>query len=213
MDKQTLTSRLGGRENKHYPHYHDGPALIVARAWCMERDLAAALAMFPDATIFAANSVARHVKAAHIVSVHDTYMHEHRIGQIKRFKNTPICHAVAPRTNHVSDAVDYWWPQFFAPPHASWIGVKIAHVIGHAPIVLCGCPLVIGPYHGGAGGVGAFDRTESAKGVEKLRALLLEDADWHPFVTSMSGWTQEVFGAPAPPKPQPKRRRLIARGR
>lgn len=63
--------------------------------------------------------------------------------------------------------------------------------MGFFPVILCGCPLEVGPYMNGSN-IGGFMADE--KIVESLRIGIEVEPEWHEGVYSMSGWTKELLG-------------------
>lgn len=70
-------------------------------------------------------------------------------------------------------------------------GVKVARESGFTKIILCGVPMTVEADH-----VKRKEPWNAAHGFR--RAWGRQRADLAPFVRSMSGWTAELFGAPAP---------------
>lgn len=96
-----------------------------------------------------------------------------------------------PRSYPVDHIIDYCWPGMNASGSSGLFAVKVAIELGFDRIVLCGVPMRAADAH--------FFDSQPWGEVESFTAA------WPvalPFIAdktrSMSGWTQELLGAPTP---------------
>lgn len=167
--------------------------LVCGSAWCLADDLARARALHPDAPAIAVNGAAALVKAIALYSKHP-----------ERFKSWGWIAAQFMRhdgfTVHGSQAqdgmpwVDHWWPDARGGGGSAWGARKLAWLMGFDPVILCGCPLTPGNYAEHKPGVLMTQQTV----IDRFRRQIEAEPQWHAGVTSMSGWTEEFFGAPPP---------------
>lgn len=172
-----------------------GPAIVIGFAASVADDLATADGLFPGAVRFAVNRAARAFRAHHLVS-----LDRHRLPDF--MPNYPIT-VHAGRFGGIRDdrpALDYvdcYWPRLQTggtSGSSGWLAAKIAVKLGFGPVVMCGCPI-----DNSAHAEPDPKRPESSwqtnpKQAASARDVILREADFHPFVRSMSGWTREILG-------------------
>lgn len=164
--------------------------IVAGNAWCLPDDLDAALRLYPKAPIIAVNGAAREVNAIGVYSKHperfitQRWLHHQR----RKFGETTVHGSRITEHPHV----EYWWPDAWGGGGSAWDARKIAHFMGFDPVILCGCPLMTGPYVGNHGLGGRMMETDI---VSDLAEQLARDKDWHEGAYSMSGVTKEILGS------------------
>lgn len=187
----------GGSGEGATPPYslsHSGPVLVCGNAWCLFEDIERAQAFFGPVPAIAVNGAAQHVKAVALYSKHPRRFVERGFDWIdrqqRRFGDGFTVHG--SRFQPGMPWVDHWWEDARGGGGSAWGARKIASLMGFAPVILCGAPLVPGGYAGNP--IAKVMRQEAV--VENLRREIESDADWHEGVLSMSGWTAEFLGRP-----------------
>ncbi len=88
--------------------------------------------------------------------------------------------------------VDYFWEGARGGGGSGWGARKLATLLGFGPIILCGMPLNPGGY--ASNPIAKLMRREDV--IDGFRREIENDVEWHKGVTSISGWTRELLGAP-----------------
>lgn len=187
---------LGGAATATPPYLytHSGPVLVCGNAACLFDDVARARAIFENAPVIAVNGAAKVIQAVALYSKHPERFTAFRWLEAQRFHfgAKPTTHADT-RAAGKPPCVDYWWTGLWGGGGSAWDARKLAHFMGYAPVVLCGCPLDPGPYTNG-GGIGGFMTDKQV--VQDLRDGLARETPWHAGAYSMSGYTRELLGTP-----------------
>lgn len=175
-----------------YSFAHSGPVLVCGNAACLFDDVSRARSVVGDVPVIAINGAAKVIKADALYSKHPERFITFRWldGQQFHFNTTPTIHADT-RAKEKPACVDYWWEGIWGGGGSAWDARKLAHYLGFDLVVLCGCPLVPGPYTNG-GGIGGYMTDKNV--VQDLRDGLEKDSKWHTGAYSMSGWTRELLG-------------------
>lgn len=175
-----------------YSFQHTGPVLVCGSAACLYDDLERARKRYPDASVIAVNGAAKLVPAIVLYSKHPERFIERRWLSAQRFffGDHAVVHADV-RAATRPPCIEYWWTGLWGGGGSAWDARKLATVLGFAPIVLCGCPLVAGP-HVGSLSFASFMHREDV--VDGFRREIEVDTKWHEGVYSMSGWTRELLG-------------------
>ena len=174
----------------------EGPALVCGFAWNLMDDYAAALKIFGSVPVFAVNRAGGALGGDYLVSKDINHAEGWRAKR-EAFSEDKFLYIAPRRWRGVrSDwpAVDHWWPAANSGGTTAWCAVRIARFLGHSPIVLCGVPLEPGPYLTGDQG-DTWTPAKLESHTHSVRSAILADQHLHKFVRSMSGWTQETFGA------------------
>ncbi len=188
--------RGGHNASPSYPRSHSGPVLVCGNAWTLHDDLERARKLFPDAPCIAINGAAREVRALALYSWHPDRFKEAGYEWIRRqqrrFGDGFEVHGA--RTYHNMPWVEYWWPETKKGGGGSaWGARKMAWLMGFDQVVLCGCPLIPGPYVGNHGLGGLMTREQVVQMyVDQIKA----DRQWHEGAYSMSGCTRDILGEP-----------------
>ena len=172
------------------------PALILGFAQSLGEDIEAALPIYPNAVLFGVNRAAKLYRCQHLVSLdkhkipgfipdYPITVHAGRFGGVKQ-QHGP------------KDYIDCYWPHLqtgVTSGSSGWLAAKIAVKLGHAPVVMCGCPIDnsahVEPdtgYH--------ESLWNNPKQFGTCREYIVNDSDYHEFVFSMSGWSREFLGYP-----------------
>ncbi len=185
-----MEMRKGGASVPPYPFNHSGPCIVAGNAWCLPDDLDKALSLYPKAPIMAVNGAAKEVNAFALYSKHPERLISHRwlYHQRRKFGEATV-HGGKPVIS--CPHVEYWWPDAYGGGGSAWDARKVAHFMGFDLVILCGCPLVPGPYVGGHNLGGFMARRDVVDG---FREAIEADAGWHDGAISMSGWTKEILG-------------------
>jgi hypothetical protein len=188
--------RGGFNANPPYLSKHSGPVLVVGNAWCLADDLARARALFPDAPCIAINGAAAEVKALALYTWHPDRLAARPFAWIEKqralFGGGFTVHGARPYPE--MPWVEHWWHCTKKGGGGSaWGARKMAWLMGFAPVVLVGCPLVPGPYVNGSG-IGGWMTKDHI--VQDLVDQIAADKDWHQGACSMSGETKRILGEP-----------------
>lgn len=185
-----MEMQRGGASVPPYPVQHGGPVIVAGNAACLFDDLKSARAEFGDVPVIAVNGAAREVKAFALYSKHPERFIANRWAywQERRFGDDFTLHGgrVALSCTHI----DHWWPDAYGGGGSAWDARKVAAMMGFDLVILCGCPMVPGPYVGGHG-IGGFMTREDV--VNGFRADIEADTWWQKGAISMSGWTKEIL--------------------
>lgn len=196
------------------------PAIVVGSAPCAQDDYERALALYPDAFVIAINGAASIIeKIDAMVAGHTTQAPQFVKARNCAFPNAPTVAVWAnwalPVKRHPArkyPSVEYpqvtdWFPSSFSTG-ATTAGkaIRMALNRGYEPIILCGCPLDGSGYHANT----AVFKFEAAckrvgdptqqmhKSIVRYRDTfkLLAAIEFSGRVFSMSGYTQQLLGAP-----------------
>lgn len=172
-----------------YPLRHVGPCIVAGAAWCLHDDLERARKLFPDAPVIAVNGASREVAGLLLVTQHPQNLtapgyewlrHQRKFG-----------HSFTVHSATADPHVDHVWNL----PHRGgsiWLARRIAGLVGFAPVILAGAPMVPGPYvEYRLGGL-----MQDPPTVDELLRQIAEDVENHAECVSMSGRTAELLGAP-----------------
>lgn len=184
----------GGASVSPYPVLHSGPVIVAGNAECLHNDLRSVREKFGDIPVIAVNGAGREVKAFALYSKHPDRFLTHRWAdkQLFWFGDDFTLHAGRPRSL-AEPHVDFWWPDAYGGGGSAWDARKVAAMMGFHLVILCGCPMIAGPYVGGHSIGGFMDRKDV---VEGFRREIEADASWHEGVVSASGWTRHILGSP-----------------
>jgi len=184
---------LRGSSSPPYPFSHSGTCIVSGYASCLHEDLRIAWDIFPNAGVIAVNAAAKEVKATALFSFHpEKFISSRWIEHQKKFGDEFTVHAMNRERHGDLSYVQYWWP----PSHgggSAWGARKLAWLMGFDTVILCGCPMIAGPYVGNHG-IGGFMTQEDV--VENYRREIREDTEWHEGCFSMSGATRDILGYP-----------------
>ena len=163
---------------------------------CLHDDLARARELYPDAPLIAVNGAAREVKAIALYSRHPQHFTKPSYNWIKRqrrFGDDFTVHASNTGGQYLNgvEGVEFWWEDARGGGGSAWGARKLAWLMGFEPVILCGCPLVPGPYVGNHS-LGGLMYNNNV--VEEMRRGLEQETEWHDGAYSMSGWTRELLG-------------------
>ena len=186
----TVTREVVAQSTPPYPFEHNGPAIVAGNAWCLHEDLAKAPQGLP---IIAVNGAAGEVKAGFLYSKHPERMvgkGGYWIWRQQRFHTNFTVHGSAFHEN--MPWVNYFWEGARGGGGSGWGARKLATLLGFDSIILCGMPLNPGNY--ASGRLSKLMRNPDV--IDGLRREIEADVEWHEGVTSMSGWTRELLGAP-----------------
>ena len=173
-----------------YPHRHSGACIVAGFAECLHEDLEKAKALVGEVPVIAVNDASSAIKALILFSQHpECFQTKRWIEKQRRFGNDFTVHA---RGEGSVPWVDYWWPTK-GGGGSSWHARKVAAFIGFDKVILCGCPLDLGPYVGGHN-IGGFMHRPDV--VDDLFDYVKNDKDWHTGAYSMSGRTRTLLGEP-----------------
>lgn len=179
--------------------------LIAGSAPCLYDDLEKAKKLRPNHYVMAINDAARWVPCDLIFSIHPEKMASWSADQ-RIFNSKFTTHsALEFEVQRVKyPAVDYWWLGVISSATSAWSGALLAYSMGFPEIILCGCPMNGGDGYAGDTEKGSpsnprfgYKSPESGliKSFKDSVALNAQKAiTMHVF--SMSGYTQEKFGAP-----------------
>ena len=177
-----------------YPFQHEGPVLAVGNAWCLHEDLVRAQQLFPSASIMAVNGAAREVLANFLFSYHperfietgfDWIRHQRRL-----FGNEFTVHG--SRCLPGMPWVEFWWNRSRGGGGSIWGARKVLKLLGFDPVIICGSPMIAGPYTGNHN-LGGMMHIENV--VNQYLSEIASDTDWHKGCYSMSGQTREILGS------------------
>ena len=88
--------------------------------------------------------------------------------------------------------VNHWWPDAVSGGSSAWGARKLAWLMGFNPVVLCGCPLEIGPYTG----YRPAQLMSEQKTMDAFHRSIEAEPEWRDGVSSMSGWSARYLGEP-----------------
>lgn len=185
-----------------YPFKHSGPAIVCGSGPTLFDDFTTARKALPGAHVFAVNEAIRAVRTKHFVTLH-TEKIEWFLALAKEawpgldtIAHLPITDKM-PRGEGI-----YCWDKIATAATSSWAAVKLAKLLGHNEVIMCGCPLNGGdgyafPTDGGKPGEPRFGFSERS-GVRVHKGAFmdaLKNGEGEN-VYSMSGYTREKLGAP-----------------
>ena len=173
-----------------YLSEHSGPVLVCGNAYCLIDDLVRARRIYPSAPVIAVNGAAGEVKAIGLYSKHPEKMPQWVERQRQRFGLGFTIHGSQYRDG--CPWVSHWWEDARGGGGSAWGARKLGTLMGFAPVVLCGAPLVPGGY--ASSPIAKLMRRQDI--IDRYREEIKADTDWHKNVYSMSGWTAEFLGCP-----------------
>lgn len=189
-----------------YPHLHLGSVLILGSADCALHDLNRARIHFPNAPVIGINDAAKIARVEHLFSLHCDGLGDWVQEQIEHFSFRPIVHAAERRKKGEErakyPAVDYWWAGANTGGTSAWSAVRVARMMGFERMILCGCPLeptgyCVTPRRSDdcrSMGDAAADDPMLKRYRRRIQEYVAEGDGVG--VSSMSGWTRELLGAP-----------------
>jgi hypothetical protein len=161
---------------------------VAGNAACLHDDLSAA----PDAPVIAVNGAAGEVEAFALFTIHPHRIPELRWAEKQRARFGPDFSIHSGKYTDSMPWVDHWWPEARGNGGGSaWGARKLARLMGFDLVILCGCPLDVGPYVGNHNLSGLM-HVENV--VQDMRDGVARDKEWHAGVISMSGWTKGLLG-------------------
>lgn len=161
------------------------PAFICGNAWTLPDDLEKAFKLYKDPFIIAVNGAAKEIKANVLFSQHPEYFIEKGwIRKQQRFWDGFEVHSI-----HEYPYVDKCW-DIEKGGGSAWLARKAASLMGFNNVVLCGCPMEVGPYVGNHNLGGLMYREDI---VDELFTQIKNDVEWHKGVISMSGRTRDLL--------------------
>ena len=180
-----------------YSQKHSGTCVILGSGWTADDDLARALKIRPGAFIIGVNRSVTNYKCDMMVSLDRQGAKTWQAVHHKNFGPVQLhSRMLKQRSVIVAEPwVDYWWYNYEPGGTSSWLAVKIAQAIGFQEIILCGVPLEKGPSLPDDRWSDWSQRNQIST-VNTFRSVLMRDHYLHKYVTSMSGWTKELFGEP-----------------
>lgn len=187
-----------------YPMAHTGPVLVCGFGPTFYDDLERARQLRPDAPAIAVNEAAKAVKTFALFTLHPEKLRRFCALQVQSFGDGFTVHS-GGKAFDVQDRprkylrVDYWWREAAGGGTSAWAAARMARLMGFDEIILTGVPLVHGNYadlgFAKAWRVGQ-KREDGRDMLDTYRAYVENDTSWHEGVTSMSGWTRDLFGEP-----------------
>ena len=190
-NRQKRTELGGGQASPPYSFAHSGLCIVAGNAACLHEDLKSVWDKYPETPVIAVNGAAREVKAIALYSKHpDRFMSLRWIHhQRRKFGFSFSVHG----SKYVEDMpwVNYWWEDTRGGGGSAWGARKLAWLMGFETVVLCGCPMIPGPYVGNHNMQGFMYRKDV---VDNFRSEIKKDTEWLEGVHSMSGWTRELLG-------------------
>lgn len=173
---------------------YSGPALVCGSAENLLDDCKLAWKIYPGAPVIAVNGAAKHIKAIALYSKHPERLIDRRWLDAQRFHfgTNPSVHADIKSATRPS-CVEYWWSGLWGGGGSAWDARKLASEMGFSKVILCGCPLEVGPHIGSASFASFMHRDDVVK---DLQIGLEKETEWHKGAYSMSGWTRKVLGEP-----------------
>jgi len=180
----------------NYPHQHEGALLIVGTAWTMQEDFERARQLRPKAMVMGINRTAQFIKCDFLFSIdRENIGHWRELQETSFGKGHFSYHSFEPTGNKTVwdyPGVDYWWEKNEGNGTSAWGAAKIAARMGFDDLILCGVPLMPGPYTDGEPAP-TFD---DQRNIDNMRLKIETDEYMHGIVSGMSGWTREFFGEP-----------------
>lgn len=194
-----------------YPKKESGVCLVVGTAPCSDADVDAAMLLYPKADFCAVNEACALVPAHHLATAHGEKiekfidLHERTWGIAGDDYELPTLHLrdIAEAT---TERPCYRWPITAGAGSAPFAAAAMA-LIGYDLIIFCGCPMIGGDgyalkdTHPHTPADPRFGCLPPGHGMVKLwQSQLVAMREQHPEICakfrSMSGYTQEIFGAP-----------------
>jgi hypothetical protein len=178
-----------------YDVRHQGPAIICGGALCVFEDLENALKLHPQATILGVNNAAAMVpQIDHVWTQHNNLAQEYKLKAGRPIK-------VHARAGIMGNDVDYWWGSMVGMKGSSGVVAAIwAKAMGFDTVILAGIPLSVGDtsYHCQYPDSKANRVFAPTNNIEHWQRFLgiHKELGRMDGVTSMSGYTRQVLGAP-----------------
>jgi hypothetical protein len=180
---------------QRYEVRHQGPAIICGGAPSVFVDLEKALEIHPQATILGVNNAAAMIpQIEHVWTQHNNFAH-----QYKASAGRPI--SVHARAGIMGNDVDYVWQSMVGMKGSSGVVAAIwARHMGFDRVVLAGIPmsqsnaLYTDKYPGKTADL-VFSNPANIEHWQKF-VRLHKDEGRMDGVSSMSGYTRQVLGAP-----------------
>ena len=197
MQRKATVSLLSGTVSPPYLEKHSGPVLVAGNAWCLHDDLERARDIYPRAPVIGVNGASREIEVFALYSGHpDQFITRSWIANQKRLFHDDF-------TVHSSTLdlglrercawVDHWWDGAQGGRGTSaWGARKLAHFMGFDLVILCGAPLVPGPYAGYRLG----GQMAKPKAMQRYCKIVKAETEWHKGALSMSGYTAKILGSP-----------------
>lgn len=178
-----------------YDVRHQGPAIICGGALCVFEDLENALKLHPQATILGVNNVAAMVpQIDHVWTQHNNFAQEYKLKAGRPIK-------VHARAGIMGNDVDYWWGSMVGMKGSSGVVAAIwAKAMGFDTVILAGIPMsqqmaVYTDQYPGKTSDGTFANPGNIEHWQRFLRIH-KDLGRMDGVTSMSGYTQQILGAP-----------------
>ncbi len=184
-------SRGGGLSSPPYPQRHAGPCIVAGAAECLHDDLARAWAVYPGIPVIAVNNASRETKAIALYSKHPKLLIERRWIHHQKRLFGPDFTVHGSRYDPDCPHVQYFWEDARGGGGSAWGARKLAWLMGFDPVILCGCPLIPGPYTNGSGLGGLMNRDDV---VSDMLQQIADESEWHEGAYSMSGATMDILG-------------------
>jgi hypothetical protein len=178
-----------------YEVRHKGPAIICGGAPSVFEDLEKALEIHPQATILGVNNAAAMISEIDQVwTQHNNYAQEFKLKAGRPIK-------VHARAGIMGNEVDYWWGSMAGMKGSSGIVAAIwAKAMGFDEVIMAGIPLskTNTGYHSGYPDKKADRVFAPDNNIEHWQKFLCihKDLGRMAGVTSMSGYTRQILGAP-----------------
>lgn len=164
-----------------YLNNYSGTCIVAGNASCLHEDLAKA-GKFP---VIAVNGASKEVKAFALYSQHpERFLSAHWIRLQKKIHND-----FTVNSSSYHESVDKVW-DIKNGGSSAWGARKMASLMGFDKVILCGCPMEVGPYVGNHN-MGGFMHKEDV--VEVLLNYIKTDTKWHKGCVSMSGATRDLL--------------------
>jgi len=164
--------------------------IVAGNALSLPLDLDQVFDRYGELPVIAVNGASKHIKAFALYSQHpDRFLRHGWIsGQLRKFGYDFTVH-----TNGWSDFdyIDELWPNIRNSGGSAWGARKLAVEFGYDEVILCGCPMIPGPYVGNHNLTGFMHKPDV---VDELFSQIEKDTEWHEGCTSMSGRTKELLG-------------------
>lgn len=190
-----------------YSHKHSGPVIVAGSARCLHDDLACAREIYGNPPIIAVNGASREVKAFALYSGHPERFAELRWAHHQQrlfggdfsvhsgFSGVgEDCLANVQSARVECPLVQYWWAGTGrASGTSAWAARKMAAFMGFNLVLLCGCPLDPGPYVGHRLG---HELMLKESVIDRYRAVIRAETEWHEGCLSLSGTTARILGSP-----------------
>lgn len=178
-----------------YDVQHKGCAIICGAAPCVFEDLENALKLRPGATIVGVNNAAAIVpEIEHIWTQHNNYAQEYKTKAGRPIK-------VHARAGIMGNDVDYWWNSMVGMKGSSGVVAAIwAKAMGFDEVVMAGIPLSVSStdyyaQYPDSKPDRVFAPTENIEHWQRFLYIHKEHGRMDG-VTSLSGYTRQVLGAP-----------------